>query len=205
MKFNEYLNESSLSRLRKHMIEHNTGTITAFRSAEDCGMGEKVTKNQNRARNKILLAGIRKNGYFVTKAKGSFIENYGSANEIEVGEEVYFANDLNDKGNLKNKLMELGEKFNQDSILFIPKGGEKGMLIGTNHCPDGYPGYHKVVKLMNPVFGKKGEFMTKMHNRPFVLKQITEEVAPPSTNMGRWGVSILADSNWREISKIMED
>ena len=82
MKFNEYLNESSLSRLRKHMIEHNTGTITAFRSAEDCGMGEKVTKNQNRARNKILLAGIRKNGHALIYQNGEVLY-YGLFDEPE--------------------------------------------------------------------------------------------------------------------------
>ena len=187
MKFGKYINESSLSRLRKHMLEHDTGTITVFRSAEDCGMGKKINIKQNRARNKILLATLRKNGFYITKVKGCFIENYGSDNEIEVGEEVYFANDLDDKGNLKIKLIELGEKFDQDSILFIPKGANDGMLIGTNHCPDGFPGYHKIVKLMYPVFGKKGELMTKIRNRPFVLKQIMEEIAPPATNMGKWG------------------
>ena len=197
--------ESNLTRLRKSMLEHDTGTITAFRSAEDCGKGPIITKKQNRARNMILLADIRKNKYVITKVKGRYIENYGSDNEIEVGEEVYFVNDLNDKGGLKKKLIELGEKFNQDSIMFIPKGATKGMLIGTNHCPNGHPGYHKIANLDHPIFGKKGEFMTKIRNRPFTLKQIKEEIMPPVTNMGRWGISILADKDWRTLAEELED
>ena len=105
MRLNNYINESSLSRLRQHMLEHDTGTITAFRDAEDCGNGPNITKKQNKARNKILLANLRKEGYSVTKVKGGYIENYGTKDAKEVGEEVFFVVDINDKGNLKNKLM----------------------------------------------------------------------------------------------------
>jgi hypothetical protein len=204
MKFKNYLHESSLSRLRQHMLEHDTGTITAFRDAEDCGNGPNITKKQNKARNKILLANLRKEGYSVTKVKGSYIENYGTNDAKEVGEEVFFVVDIKDKGNLKNKLMKLGEEFEQDSIMFISKGADMGMLIGTNHCPNGYPGYHKVEKLKNPIFGQSGEFMTRVNGRPFVLKNISEEVEPLSSNMGRWGNSILANKDWKLLSEEME-
>lgn len=205
MKFNEWINESSLSRLRSHMLEHDSGTITVFRSAEDCGRGEKITKKQNKARNKILLANLRKEGYSITKVKGASIENYGTEDAREVGEEVFFVVDINDKGNLKKKLMQLGEEFEQDSILFIPKGAEKGMLIGTNHCPNGYPGYHKIETLKHPIFGKSGEFMTRVNGRPFVLDNITEEVLNLNTNNAKWGNSILANKDWKKLAEEIED
>ena len=50
----EYLGESSLSRLLSHMSNHDTGTITAFRYATDCGEGDVYTKKQNLQRNKSL-------------------------------------------------------------------------------------------------------------------------------------------------------
>lgn len=205
MKFKNFLNESSLSRLRQHMLEHDSGTITAFRSAEDCGRGEKITKKQNRARNKVLLANLRKEGYSITKVKGSYIENYGTKNAEEIGEEVFFVVDINDKGNLKSKLVELGEEFEQDSVMFIPKGGKEGMLIGTNDCPDGYPGYRKVKKLKNPVFGEEGEFMTKIRGRPFVLNPKIEEVLPLNSNMSKYGNSILAREHWKQLAEEMEE
>jgi len=199
MRFKNHLNESGLSRLREHMLKHDSGTITAFRSAEDCGEGESLSKKNNKARNKVLLANLRKEGYGITKVKGSYIENYGSEDAQEVGEEVFFVVDINDKGNLRQKLMELGEKFEQDSILYIPAGAKEGQLIGTNNCPDGYPGYHRVENLSNPVFGKSGEFMTKVRGRPFILESVINNVPPLNSNMSKWGNSILADKDWREI------
>ncbi len=195
------LNETSLSRVREHMINHDTGVITAFRDALDCGKGEKLSRKDNKARNKVLLANLRKEGYSVTKAKGSFIENYGTKDAKEVGESVFIVVDINDKGNLKEKLLELGEKFEQDSILFIPKGGEEGYLIGTNNCPDTYPGYHKAEKLKHPLFGKKGEFLTRVQGRPFILEESGYEISNPNNVLGKWGNSILAKKDWRELKE----
>jgi len=36
----EKLNEKSLSRVYSHMKDHDTGTLTAFRYAKDCGDGD---------------------------------------------------------------------------------------------------------------------------------------------------------------------
>lgn len=209
--FDEFLNEernlseTSLSRVREHMLNHDAGVITAFRDALDCGEGEKLSRKDNKARNKVLLANLRKEGYSVTKAKGSFIENYGTKDAKEVGENVFIVVDINDKGNLKKKLMELGEKFEQDSILFIPQGGEEGYLIGTNKCPDTYPGYHQVEKLNRPLFGKEGEFLTRVKGRPFVLENIGEKVPSLGNNLGKWGNSILANKDWRDVEINEED
>ena len=79
------MNESSLSRIYAHTRKHDFGTITAFRSARDCGNGEKYTKAENLKRNKSLLAKLRAKGYGVNKIKGSYIENYVSKNAKEVG------------------------------------------------------------------------------------------------------------------------
>ena len=57
---------------------------------------------------------------------------YGTDKAKEVGEHTYFIVDSEDTGNLEKDLRSLGEEFDQDSILFIPKGGEKSTLFGTN-------------------------------------------------------------------------
>ena len=194
--FKDYLNESSLSRVYRHMQEHDSGTITAFRDRRDCGNGEKYTKGENKARNKVLLSSLLKRRYSVTKVKGTYIENYGSANETPVGENVFLVVDINDTGNLKNTLKLLGEEYEQDSILFIPKGGQEGYLIGTNKCEDGYPGYGKTIKLNNAIFGKSGEFFTRVNGRPFILKENFKDVPLPNSNMGRLAVTILDKKGW---------
>lgn len=174
------LNESSLSRIWAQTRKHDFGLITAFRSARDCGTGEKYTKAENIKRNRSLLAKLRAKGYGVTKIKGSYIENFGSPNAKEVGENSFLVVDIKDSGNLKKDLMALGEEFEQDSIIFGEAGGS-GVLIGTNKCPDGYPGYRKEVSQGGAIFGKTGQFMSRVKGRPFVFAESLEltEYATP--------------------------
>lgn len=198
MTIREYLKESSLSRVYRQMLKHDSGTITAFRYARDCGDGEKYTKKENMQRNKALLAKLQSLRYGVTSVKGKYIENYGSADAREVGENVFLVVDINDKGTLEKDLRKLGEEFDQDSILFIPQGAEEGRLIGTNHCENGYPGYGKIVKLKNPVFGVKGEFFTSIKGRPFILKESAVGHKLPQGYMGRMACHTIAKRDWSE-------
>jgi hypothetical protein len=171
MKFEGYINESSLSRIWKHAKNHISGTISAFRYAEDCGEGDIYTIKQNRKRNAILKAKLLTKGYSVTSIKGSYTENYGSKNEKDVDEESFFVVDINDTNNLKKDLMKFGEMFEQDSITYADKNGEY-YLIGTNKCPNSYPGYKKESKEGKGIYGEKGKFFSKIGGRPFVFKSI---------------------------------
>jgi len=170
----DYLRESSLSRIYRHYTEHDSGTISAFRYAPDCGDGKPYTKKQNGDRNAILKALLLKSGYSVTPIDGSYIENYQSDNEIEVDEESFFVLDIKDFGNLKETLIKLGTKFDQDSITFSKKSGEY-YLISSNECENGYPGSGKIgveVKLGGTIFGEDGEFFSKVKGRPFIFKKL---------------------------------
>jgi len=164
------LNESSLSRVHEHMTKHDTGFITAFRG--------KNSKSVNQQLNKQLKAKLLLQDYGVTEVSGAYIENYDTDEAKEVGENTFFVVDLNDKGNLKTKLKLLGEEYDQDSILFVPKGGTKGLLIGTNDAE--VPGKDNENVLNNPVFGKAGEFHTKVNGRPFIFKESFDSVLQTS-------------------------
>lgn len=159
--FDEFLTESSLSRVQEHMTAHDTGFITAFRGKNTVGVNKQLNK-QLKAKLLILK-------YGVTEVKGAYIENYETDEAKEVGENTFFVVDLEDKGNLKAKLKDLGEEYDQDSILFVPKGGTRGYLIGTNDAE--FPGKGNENVLNNPVFGKSGEFHTKVNGRPFIFKE----------------------------------
>jgi len=198
MKIRDYLHESSLSKVYRNMLLHDSGTITAFRDSRDCGEGESYTKSEKNAMNKTLQAKLLVRGYSLTKVKGEYIEGYGSSNAKVVGESVFFVIDIKDKGTLKKDLMDLGEEFEQDSILFIPKGAEIGQLIGTNHCENGYPGYGVVKQLKNPIFGKGGQFQTKVNGRPFILKEDIESVYMPQNNMGKYAMDLFAKNKWQD-------
>lgn len=167
-------NESSLSRVWRQTQEHDSGTISAYRSARDCGDGEKYTKSEKDRRNNILSAKLKSMGYGITKIKGTYIENYGSDNEIPVKEESFLVVDLSDKGTLKADLMKLGEMFEQDFITYNKKSGEY-YLISTNRCPNGYPGFGKIGvedRLGSSMFGEKGKFYSRVNGRPFIFESI---------------------------------
>ncbi len=198
MRLKQHINESSLSRLWSHMQKHDSGTITAWRDAKDCNTGDSYTKGEKKARNKVLLASLLRQGYSVTKVKGTYIENYDSDIAKEVGEDVFLVVDINDKGNLKKSLTKLGEDYDQDSILYIPKGGKEGFLIGTSKCEKSYPGYHITKRLGNPIFGKSGEVMTKVNGRPFILKEDIEIMEKPGSGMGYWAMITIGDKGWHD-------
>jgi len=175
MSFKQYITESSLSRIWKQTKEHDSGTISAFRSAKDCNDGEPYTIKENLQRSAKLKAKLLSLGYGVTKIKGTYIENYGSNDEREVKEDSFIVVDLKDTGNLEKDLRKLGEEFEQDSITYQEKDGPY-YLIGTNKCPNGYPGYGKKIKLGKPIYGKSGEFHSKINGRPFVFERVVTDL-----------------------------
>lgn len=169
------LNESSLSRVWNHVTKHDSGTISAFRYAKDCGNGEVFSKKENMNRNAILRAKLLNDGYGVTPIKGVHIENYNSDNEIEVAEHSFLVVDLKDVGNLKKDLIKFGSKFEQDSITYSKMNGDY-YVIGTNNCSKSYPGFKKEIKLGKSLFGKKGTFHSKINGRPFVFENLNMNV-----------------------------
>lgn len=208
MKLKTYLNESSLSRLWRHMQEHDTGTITAYRS-EEIDDDDKVVKTysnkENEGRNRILLSKLRSK-YNITKVKGAYIENYGSVRAKEVGESVLFVVDNAERGNLEKVLRKLGQEFNQDSILFIPKGTNKGILWGTKKdefSNKDAPEFGSKYVFSKAVWGKEGEFMTKVRGRPFLFTESFREIP----KIGGYGANLsihlmskLNASDWRKIN-----
>ena len=201
------LNESGLARLSKHMQEHDCGTITAFRSKEGCASAEdkSYTRADNQKRNRQLYAQLQMKGYMVTAVHGAYIENYNTPNAKEVRENVYFVVDGKDTGRLREDLINLGGKYQQDSILFIPKGGKGSILIGTNDCPQGYPGFGKEIKFNDRKMGQGGEFMTKVSGRPFMfestlLETVVEDNYYKNANiMGKWATKTIANGDWKDI------
>ncbi len=192
------IKESGLSRLYSKMKDHDCGVITASRE-KDVIDGEihYYTRQENKKRNYSLLAKLQALEYLITKVKGSYIENYDTEDAVEVTENVFFVEDFYDIGTLKEDLFELGVKFNQDSILYIPRGGLNGILIGTNNAP--FPGYGNKIDYSNRSFGKPGEFMTKVRNRPFMFESIIEEFPESDGYMGRQALFTIARMDWQKI------
>ena len=176
------VNESSLSRIWEHYTKHQTGTISGFRFARDCGNGKEYTLSEKKQRNAKLKALLLKDGYGVTAIDGTYVENYGTDDAVEVDEDSFFVVDLQDKGHLKQDLFKYGKMFDQDSVTFSEPNGEY-YFISTNECPAGHPGHGKLgveLKIGRPEYGKATknteEFFSKIRGRGFVFKDLGENL-----------------------------
>ena len=109
--YQEFMQESSLSRIKSKSDKSGIATLSADR-------GEKSRK-ENKARSKQLQKDIRgKFGRGPTKVKGSYLENPGSKDEKKVKEKSYAI----DRGKMgkkkfKKEVKKLGKKYGQDSVL----------------------------------------------------------------------------------------
>lgn len=193
--FNKWLCESSLSRLHSHFSKHNAGAITAYRG--------EFSKSENQERNKKLLAYLSKKGYSITSVKGSYIENFGTNTQREVGEHSFIVVnnkiDGDDKGQLETDLIKLGRLFDQDSILSIRNG--EGTLIGTSRRDNAFPSYGKKENVGKSKFGGAvGEFFSRINGRKFAFESIDDVHAPDNIN-GIRGRDILAEKVENELEK----
>ena len=174
-KRNQGINEASLSRVYKHYTEHDSGTISGFRYATKCGEGETYSSEANNSRNRLLKSKLLTKGFGVIPIKGVYIENYGSDKAKEIDEESFFVVDLEDKGILKETLIQLGGEFDQDSVTFSEKGGKYSIIGTSKYCEDAYPKLGVEILLGTPAFGSDGVFHSKVKGRPFVFKTATKD------------------------------
>ena len=181
--WNNFLNESGLSRVHQHINAHDTAVITAFRTDPSSDEGcynaappaeqEESPLKANKARNRNLKATLLKMGYGVTRVDGSYIENFDDAdNRKEVKEQSFFVVNLRDDPNFNNNINRLGQMFCQDSVLIIPQGGDGAFLLGTN---ESWPGLGEKEDVGRFVAGKEAEFMSRVKGRPFVFREVHKQ------------------------------
>ena len=164
-----FLKESSLSRLYRHMQEHDSAALSAFRN--------EFSKEENLERNRELKAELLGRGYGVTRILGSYIENFETPKAVEVAEESFFVLNRKDDPNFRNEIAGLGEDFDQDSVLTVPKGAQDAFLLGTS--PEGeFPQYGKEESVGALKMGDEAEFMSRVGGRPYTFspKDINEEL-----------------------------
>lgn len=149
----DILGESSLSRLKRNRDDYDSGILTAYRGGN--------TNRENRLRNKNLLKSLRDKGYGVTKVGGMYQED---GMDEPAQERSFFVTNRNNSRRFKKDLMDLGNEYEQDSILYSPKGSKSKLIRTTRNRG----------KLTTPasktVWGKKSPnspAFTKYRSRPF--------------------------------------
>jgi len=178
------LNESGLSRLWDKTQKHSCGTISAFR-------GDREYQENDRNHKKLASYLLSKK-YSVTKIAGTYIENFGTEDARDVNERSLFVCNQNvdgdDGGELENVLVEMGEHFDQDSILIIPVGGKGAYLRGTSRRDNAFPSYGQTEIVGSGKYGRAaGEFLSKIQGRRFAF----EHLELPQTINGKRGFDIL--------------
>jgi hypothetical protein len=126
----------------------------------------------NMNRNRDLKATLLSLDFGVTKVKGSYIEDFGTDIAKEVSENSLFCVNLKDDPTFIEMIALLGEKFCQDSVMIIPRGGEGVYLLGTNNAE--FPGFGNREVVGNMSYGRESEFMTRVRGRPFTTKESLE-------------------------------
>jgi len=185
------LNESSLSRVYSFIQNTDTAIISAFRDepmddskCEETAVRELGAEGSalqtNRRRSRDLKASLLSLKYGVTRVKGSYIEDFDTPQAVEVKEESFFVVNLEEDPNFTSNIKKLGEKFCQDSVLIIPKGGMAAHLVGTNDSD--FPGYGKKIVVGNLKMGDESEFMTRVGNRPVTFAESLETYKSLSRN-----------------------
>lgn len=128
------LDEAGLSRVMDHLNKRSVGIVTAFRGSCSSGINPKQLLDQNRQRNQQLQDEIRRNGYGYLRLRGTWIENEGTPNECPVKEESFLVvgETSDDQDALRNFVVDMGTKWNQDAVIYKPWDSSTANLIFKN-------------------------------------------------------------------------
>ena len=200
------INESSINRAIKFMLEHDIACLTAFRGQfknatentlddrpqelKDADVKRGITKAiqktpyqystaEKKKRNRDLKASLLKYGYGVTSIAGNYIENFNSSDAREVGESSYFVVNLKDDPNFFKNIFVLSELYNQDCFLYKPKDSDEAYNVGTNNCE--WPGYNIKEPAGKFHINIKSEFLSRVGNSSFAFKPDGDKIEHDET------------------------
>lgn len=207
-KTNTILNESSINRMLQWLKDCDCAFITAFRNElkdvrdleltyrgpnKNWELGKKFTHEENRQKNKLMVAELLQLGYGVTKVKGVYPEGMNS----ETSEESYLVVNRNNDENFLNNLLRISEFYNQDSIYYKEKGKTKGYLIGTND--NGFPEYHQKGDDSEMKTNTASNYMSRMGNKAFsFIGKDAEKVNNRKEAMDSIEKSRGTDDEWKQ-------
>lgn len=205
---NKILNESSVNRMLQWLKDCDCAFISAFRKElkdikdmeatylgpdKKWQVGKRFTHEENRKKNKMMVAELLQLGYGVTKVKGIYPEGMTD----ETSEESYLVVNRNNDANFLDNLLRISEYYNQDSIYYKEKGKTKGNLIGTND--NGFPEYHQKGEDSEMKTSTASNYMSRMGNKAFsFVGKDAEKVNNRKEAMDSIEKSKGTDDEWRQ-------
>jgi hypothetical protein len=198
----QVINESSLSRIHNKIESGIIGFISGERNCktyrEDGECEVYYTKMEKQQRARSLAAKLLNAEYSVTAIKGSYVEDYGLANEKEVSERSFMVAPRKPEqvNTFEKNLLALGEEFEQDSILIVENG--QARLIGTSKRDGSWPSYHEAVPQGKFHGGERSQYMSRLGNRPITFRE-AYELPYPVERMAKYGVYAISKQRWQDI------
>ena len=205
---NRRVDESSVNRMLQWLKNCDCAFISAFRNElkdvkdtektylgtdNDYKIGKKFTHEENRQKNKLMVAELLQLGYGVTKIKGVYPEGLSD----ETSEESYLVVNRNNDENFLDNLLRISEYYNQDSIYYKEKGETKGNLIGTND--NGWPEYHEKGDESIMKIGTASNYMSRLGNKAFsFIGKDAEKVNSRKEAMDSIKRSKGTDDEWKQ-------
>lgn len=173
-KVSPVISESSMTRIKHWLSTKDIAIITAYRTSLihvtdntiiDIKVGTRYTTAQKKERQTRLKSLLLTRGYGVTRMTGGFKEHGQENHTIE---ESLFVVNLKDDPTFFDNIVILGEKFNQDSILYKGKDDEVAFGVVTNNSDDLAPVGTKfpIGKLKSNV---NAQFMSRIKNMGFAF------------------------------------
>ena len=207
-KSNKKLNENSINRMLQWLKDCDCAFITAFRKElkdirnvkstylgpdKNWKEGKLFTHEENRKKNKLMVAELLQLGYGVTKIKGVYPEGMTD----ESSEESYLVVNRNNDKNFLDNLLRISEYYNQDSIYYKEKGATKGNLIGTNNCA--WPEYHQKGEDSEIKTNTASNYMSRLGNKAFsFVGDDAEKVNNRKEAMDSIEKSCDTDDEWKQ-------
>lgn len=118
--------------LEKHMKNREYGFISADRG--------EYSPDENVQRALKLHKDLLHTGHEITPVKGGYVENYKTPKAKRVYENTYMVSHgkTGENGGIKENLIALGKKYEQDSVMHKPHDSDTANLHGTKE--GAYPG-----------------------------------------------------------------
>jgi hypothetical protein len=162
---------------------------------------KRYTYAENLRRNERLKADLKALPVSYVPLKGHFIEGMGTENARNVEELSFFViGNLMPEKDFKQAIMDLGAKYNQDSIAFKPADEKNIYGIGTQDFDEEKnlvePGYGKEILYGEFHPAKIGEIYSKFREHPFTFTAISEH--PEGKTGCQWRVFLRSGGEMKD-------
>ncbi len=197
--------DKSLNGIWEYNLKHDCGVIGAFKfNKKDSNKLKEFKENTReykrfemnlKQNDRKLTATLMYLGYYVIRMYAkelldgiSKIEGFGIV-------------DFNDKGKLKADLISLGIEYEQDSILFAPKGSVSDNLAyiyGLSNSKNSFIKKDDILEFNIEENNAKGEvFSYYINGKPFVFDEMAGfKIEKPTTGFGLWAFNNAINRSW---------